>query len=245
MTTIQPLGNPTMESPQSGFVNLLQIGSPIQQTTLCQQQYQTFMAFQQQLQQYQAFQQFQQQQFQPQPSQLPHSSDFVSETQHSPPPQPKKKKRKKKLVRPTTTQERVPWTTEEQEKLADTWISASQDPIEGDSQTYVRAVCYELTGREKQNPDQISLKWRDIRLKRTEFEEIYNNLLNIHKIRSTDFDGFKADFDQFEKITPTRKTFPYVKASLKLKDVLQWKEQTEGSLQSFGSKRSRNPDATS
>nr|KAJ0212364.1 hypothetical protein LSAT_V11C400199010 [Lactuca sativa] len=77
---------PTMESPQGGFINLLQ-------------------------------------------------SDFVPETQPSPPPQPKKKKGKKP-ARPTTTQERVPWTKEEEEKLAEAWVAASEDPIVGDSQPY-------------------------------------------------------------------------------------------------------------
>nr|KAJ0202505.1 hypothetical protein LSAT_V11C500297250 [Lactuca sativa] len=43
----------------------------------------------------------------------------------------------------------------------------------------------------------------------------------------------------------TRKTFPYVKPLLNLKDAPKWKEQTEGTSQSSGSKRSRNPDATS
>nr|KAJ0198014.1 hypothetical protein LSAT_V11C700349400 [Lactuca sativa] len=100
---------PTMESPQGGFINLLQSGSPIQQTPLFQQQYQPFPAFQQQQmqQQYQQFQQLQQLQqqssqqqqqppiSQPPSSQPPLSPDFVPETQPSPPPQPKKKKGKK------------------------------------------------------------------------------------------------------------------------------------------------------
>nr|KAJ0221887.1 hypothetical protein LSAT_V11C200054390 [Lactuca sativa] len=94
---------PTKESPQGGFVNLLQNGSPIQQTPLFQQQYQHFLSFQQQQmqQQYQQFQQFQQlQQLQQQTSQQPPisqpplSPNFVAETQPSPPPQPKKKKEK-------------------------------------------------------------------------------------------------------------------------------------------------------
>nr|KAJ0196121.1 hypothetical protein LSAT_V11C700375360 [Lactuca sativa] len=96
---------PTMESPQGGFLNLLQTGSPIQQTPLFQQQYQHFLSFQQQMsQQNQQFQQFQQlqqlqqqssQQQQPLISQPPLLPDFVAETQPSPPPQPKKKKGKK------------------------------------------------------------------------------------------------------------------------------------------------------
>ena len=252
---------PTMESPQGGFINLLQSGSPIQQTPLFQQQYQPFPAFQQQQmqQQYQQFQQFQQlqqlqqqssQQQQPPSSQPPLSPDFVPETQPSPPPQPKKKKGKKP-ARPTTTQERVPWTKEEEEKLAEAWVAASEDPIVGDSQTYgsfwekVRAIFYELMESETRNADQITSKWRDIRLKCTEFGGIYNNLLNIRKSGSNDFDVFKAAMDQYEKTTPTRKAFPYMKPWLKLKDSPKWKEQTEGSSQSSGSKRSRNPDGTS
>nr|KAJ0194646.1 hypothetical protein LSAT_V11C700354110 [Lactuca sativa] len=103
-----------MESPQGGFINLLQTSSPIQQTTI---------------------------------------SSFPDEEQ----------------------------------KLANAWISASQDPIESDSQTFgcfwekVCAVFYELTGSEIQNPYQISSKWRDIRLKCIEFGRIYNNILNIRK----------------------------------------------------------------
>nr|KAJ0208739.1 hypothetical protein LSAT_V11C400164720 [Lactuca sativa] len=111
-----------------------------------------------------------------QPSQPPHSPDFVSETQHLPPPQPKKKEKK---TSPTHHHPR------KEEKLDEAWISASQDPIEGDSQTFgcfwekVYTVFYELTGSESRNPDQISSKWRDIRLKCTEFGGIYNNLRNI------------------------------------------------------------------
>nr|KAJ0212721.1 hypothetical protein LSAT_V11C400219540 [Lactuca sativa] len=237
---------PTMESPQGGFINLLQSGSPIQQTPLFQQQYQPFPAFQQQQmqQQYQQFQQFQQlqqlqqqssQQQQPSISQRPSSQpplspDFVPETQPSPPPQPKKKKGKKNG--PTHYQPR-----KEAEKLAETWVAASEDPIVGDSQTYgsfwekVRAIFYELM--------------ENIRLKCTDFGGIYNNLLNIRKSGSNDFDVFKAAIDQYEKTTPTRKAFPYMKPWLKLKDSPKWKEQTEGSSQSSGSKRSRNPDGTS
>nr|KAJ0199238.1 hypothetical protein LSAT_V11C600337510 [Lactuca sativa] len=238
---------PTMESPQDGFINLLQSGSPIQQTPLFQQQYQHFPAFQQQQmqQQYQQFQQFQQlqqlqqqsSQQQPPSSQPPLSPDFVPETQPSPPPQPKKKKGKKP-TRPTTNQERVPWTKEEEEKLAEAWVAASEDPIVGDSQTYgsfwekVRAIFYELMESEARNADQITSKWRDIRLKCTDFGGIYNNLLNIRKSGSNDFDVFKAAMDQYEKTTPTRKAFPYMKSWLKLKDSPKWKEQTEGSSQS-------------
>nr|KAJ0213550.1 hypothetical protein LSAT_V11C400214390 [Lactuca sativa] len=148
------------------------------------------------------------------------------------------------LTRPTTAQERVPWSKEEEEKLAEAWVAASQDPIVGDSQPYgsfwekVRAIFYELMESETRNADQITSKWRDIRLKCTEFGGIYNNLLNIRKSGSNDFDVFKAAIEQFEQTTPTRKAFPYMKPWLKLKD------QTEGTSQSSGSKRSRNPDAT-
>nr|KAJ0204529.1 hypothetical protein LSAT_V11C500277630 [Lactuca sativa] len=173
-----------------------------------------------------------------------------AEIQPSPSPQPKKKKGKKS-VRPNTTQERVvPWTKDEEEKIVQAWISASQDPIEGDSQTFgcfwekICAMFYELTGSESRNPYQISSKWRNILLKSTEFGGIYHNLLNIRKSRSNDFDVIKAALDQFEKITPTRKAFPYVKPWPKLKNAPKWKEKMEGSSQSSGSKHSRNPDAT-
>nr|KAJ0225851.1 hypothetical protein LSAT_V11C100003350 [Lactuca sativa] len=137
---------PTMESPQGAFSSFQQ----------------------QQIQQYQVFQQFQQQQFQPQPSQPPHSSYFVSETQPSPPPQCEKKKGKK-LVRPKKGSH------------------GQKRKMKSDSQTFgcfwekVCAVFYELTGSESRNPDQISSKWGDIRLKCTEFGGIYNILLNIRK----------------------------------------------------------------
>nr|KAJ0191858.1 hypothetical protein LSAT_V11C800443190 [Lactuca sativa] len=163
----------------------------------------------------------------------------------------KKEKRKKKPARPTTNQERVPWTKEEEEKLAEAWVAASEDPIVGDRQTYgsfwekVQAIFYELMESQTRNADQITSKWRDIRLKCTDFGGIYNNLLNIRKSDSNDFDVFKAAMDQYEKTTPTRKAFPYMKLWLKLKDSPKWKEQTEGSSQSSGSKRSRNPDGTS
>nr|KAJ0215553.1 hypothetical protein LSAT_V11C300121870 [Lactuca sativa] len=76
----------------------------------------------------------------------------------------------------------------------------------------------------------------------TKMHRILSNLQqpsNIRRSRSNDFEVFEAALDQFEKITPTRKAFPY------LKDVPKWKEQTEGTSQSSDSKRSRNPDATS
>nr|KAJ0212093.1 hypothetical protein LSAT_V11C400211270 [Lactuca sativa] len=129
-----------------------------------------------------------------------------------------------------TTQERVPRTKEEEEKLAEAWVSASQDPIERDNQTFnyvwekVRSMFYALTGSER----------------------IYNNLQNISKSGSNNFDVFKAILDQFEKTTPTCKAFPYVKSWLKLKDALKWKEKIEETSQtSSSSKRSRNSDATS
>nr|KAJ0211070.1 hypothetical protein LSAT_V11C400189690 [Lactuca sativa] len=162
-----------------------------------------------------------------------------------------KRKKEKKTARPTTTQERVSWTKEEEEKLAEAWVAASEDPIVGDSQTYgsfwekVRAIFYALMESQTRNADQITSKWRDIRLKSTDFGGIYNNLLNIRKSDSNDFDVFKAAMDQYEKTTPTRKAFPYMKPWLKLKDAPKWKEQTEGSSQSSGSKRSRNSDGTS
>nr|KAJ0217467.1 hypothetical protein LSAT_V11C300109410 [Lactuca sativa] len=143
-----------------------------------------------------------------------------------------------KPARPTTAQERVPWTKEEEEKLAEAWVVASKDPIIRDSQPYgsfwekVRAIFYELMESETRNADQITSKWRDIRLKCTEFGGIYNNLLNIRKSGSNDFDVFKAAMDQFEKTTPTRKAFPYMKPWLKLKDAPKWKEQTEGTSRS-------------
>nr|KAJ0216177.1 hypothetical protein LSAT_V11C300125190 [Lactuca sativa] len=80
----------------------------------------------------------------------------------------------------------------------------------------------------------------NIRLKCTEFGEIYNNLLNIRKSDLNDFDVFKVAMEQFEKTTPARKTFWYMKRWLKLKDALKWKEQTEGTLQSSGSKHLEN-----
>nr|KAJ0204292.1 hypothetical protein LSAT_V11C500261560 [Lactuca sativa] len=149
---------PTMESPQGGFINLLQTGSPIQQIPLFQQHYQLFPSFQQQQisQQYQQFQQFQQlqqlqqqasQQQQPPISQPPLSPDF-----------------EKNPARTTTTQERAPWTKYEEEMLAEAWVAASQDPIVGDSQPYesfwekVRAIFYELMESETQNADQITSK---------------------------------------------------------------------------------------
>nr|KAJ0207919.1 hypothetical protein LSAT_V11C500250600 [Lactuca sativa] len=98
---------------------------------------------------------------------------------------------------------------------------------------------------ETRNADQITSKWQDIRLKCTEFGGIYNNLLNIRKSSSNNFDVFKAAMDQFEKTTPTRKAFSYMKPWLKLKDAPKWKEHMEGTSQSSGSKRSRNPDGTS
>nr|KAJ0203931.1 hypothetical protein LSAT_V11C500270230 [Lactuca sativa] len=121
-----------------------------------------------------------------------------------------------------------------------------------DNQTFnrfwekVRTIFYALTGSESRNPYQISFKWCDIRLKCMKFGGIYNNLQNIRKSGSNDFDIFKAALEQFEKTMSTHKTFPYVKAWLKLKDAPKWIQQTEGTSQtSSGSKRSRNPDATS
>nr|KAJ0195571.1 hypothetical protein LSAT_V11C700344000 [Lactuca sativa] len=106
---------PTMESPQGGFINLLQTGSPIQQTPL--------------------------------------NATFTTTST-------KKEKRKKKPVRPNTAQERILWKKEEEEKLVEACVAASENPIVGDN-------------------------------------------------------------------------------------APKWKEQTEGTSQSSGSKRSRNPNATS
>nr|KAJ0209249.1 hypothetical protein LSAT_V11C400219270 [Lactuca sativa] len=96
----------------------------------------------------------------------------------------------KKPARPTTTQERVPWTKEE-EKLAEAWVAASEDPIIGDSQPY-GSFWKKLMESETRNADQIMSKWRDIRLKCTEFGGIYNNLLNIRKSGSNNFNILKT-----------------------------------------------------
>nr|KAJ0222439.1 hypothetical protein LSAT_V11C200073710 [Lactuca sativa] len=136
-----------------------------------------------------------------------------------------------------TSQERVPCTKEEEEKLADAWVSAFQYPVEGDNKTFncfwekVRSVFCALTGSESRNLDQISSKWRDIRLKCIEFGGVYNNLQNIRKSWSNDFDVFNTGLDQFEKTTSTRKTFSY--------------QTEEASQTSLVSKCSRNLDATS
>nr|KAJ0201026.1 hypothetical protein LSAT_V11C600310520 [Lactuca sativa] len=87
---------------------------------------------------------------------------------------------------------------------------------------------YEITGSESRNPDQIISKWCDIRLKYTKFREIYNNLQNIRKSDSNDFDVFKINL---EKKLSARNVFPYVKPCLKLKDAPKWEEQTEGTSQ--------------
>nr|KAJ0197335.1 hypothetical protein LSAT_V11C700372060 [Lactuca sativa] len=157
------------------------------------------------------------------------------------------KKEKRKKIGPTHHHPRKGPIDKKTKKK----MSASQDPIVGDSQPYksfwekVRAIFYELMKSETRNAYQITSNWRDIRLKCTEFGGIYNNLLNIRKSGSNDFDVFKVAMDQFEKTTPTRKAFPYMKSWLKLKDAPKWKDQTEETSESSGSKRSKKPDGTS
>nr|KAJ0217880.1 hypothetical protein LSAT_V11C300116910 [Lactuca sativa] len=77
------------------------------------------------------------------------------------------------------------------------------------SRCVVQTIFYALTGSESQNPDQISSKWRNIRLKCMKFGGIYNNLQNILKNESNHFDVFKAALDQLEKTMLTRKAFSY------------------------------------
>nr|KAJ0188366.1 hypothetical protein LSAT_V11C900497270 [Lactuca sativa] len=136
----------------------------------------------------------------------------------------------------------VPWRKEEEEKLSKVWVLTSQYLTEWDSQTFnclwekVGSALYALMGSESGNPDQISSKLRDLRLKRTEFGRIYNNLKNLQKSKSNDFD----------KTTLTHEVFPYVKSWLKVKDAPKWKELTEGISQiSSNSNRSINYDVTS
>nr|KAJ0194082.1 hypothetical protein LSAT_V11C800389410 [Lactuca sativa] len=81
----------------------------------------------------------------------------------------------------------------------------------------VQTVFYCLEGSEHRNPDQISLQWHNLRPKCTEFGGIYNNLSNLHKCRSSNFDVFKATKDQYVKTTATRKAFPYLKPWLQKK----------------------------
>nr|KAJ0219115.1 hypothetical protein LSAT_V11C300143310 [Lactuca sativa] len=123
-----------------------------------------------------------------------------AETQPSSPPQPKK--RKEKLVKTTHTNqsERVNWTKEEEDN-----------------------VFYGLMGSESRNTNQINSKYGDLRLKCGELGGIYNNLSNLHKSESSNFNVFKAVMDQFEKIKAPHKPFPYLKPW----DAPKWEELSE------------------
>lgn len=67
----------------------------------------------------------------------------------------------------------------------------------------------------------------DVRIKYTEFRKIYNNLPNLYKSGSNDFDVLNTTMEQHEKTIVTCKTFPYVKLWLRLKDALKWIRMTQ------------------
>ncbi|XP_023730334.1 uncharacterized protein LOC111878052 [Lactuca sativa] len=181
--------------------------------------------FQQQLpqSQFQGFQQFRPQQFQTQPSQqfqtqpsqvpCPQSptinldndeDDRFEETQPS---------RRRKSKGKATNRRGTTWIEEEEEALAKAWISISCDSRTGNAQTrtsfWVRVLdhFHSLLGRQTgRTYDAVNGKWRELRAACTKFNGIFENLKNMHKSGSNDFNILSTACQQF-KVTTGGKAF--------------------------------------
>ncbi|XP_052621241.1 uncharacterized protein LOC128127045 [Lactuca sativa] len=204
---MQLLNSPIQQQPL--FINL-----PCNPQILQQQRPQ-----QQFIPQFQGFQQQASPQFQTQSSQVPLSQSqtvnldnddvLVQETpQSSRRRQPKGKGKKKAMA----------WNEEEEEALAKAWIFISCDSRRGNAQTgesfWNRFLdhFHALLGRKTDRSyDAVNGKWRDFRAICTKFHGIFENLKNMRKSGSNDFNILSTACYQF-KVTNNGKPFGHQKA---------------------------------
>ncbi|KAI3709706.1 hypothetical protein L2E82_39472 [Cichorium intybus] len=179
---------------------------------------------------------------QPSPQPQSVSPEIVQDTQEEDDNQTRRAARKK--GKKPVGEKQINWSIEEELNLMKAYISISVDPIVGDSQTQdtfwskVQAIFYDLMGEKTRNMDKITGKFREMRLKLNQFNGIYNDLKNVRKSWSSDFEDFNAALQQYEKTTPTRKAIPYIQAWTELKKQPKWLLVEDS--QSSGTKRSRS-----
>ena len=155
----------------------------------------------------------------PAPEFVPDSPEFIPETQPEPAKKATKgrKKGKAKVTEPTEDNEGKKvtgaWTNEEELALTRAWIACSENKEEGNSMPKndfwkkIKTHFDAQVGKGRRKDDQLSGKWRDIRLKVGEFCGIYHNLERLHRSGSNDFDVYTAALEQYKKTTATRKVF--------------------------------------
>ncbi|XP_042755737.2 uncharacterized protein LOC122196654 [Lactuca sativa] len=220
---------PTPNTPSDYEAYMQLLNSPIQQQSLFTNLPYNPQFFQQRTQQqfiqpqfipqFQAFQQQASPQFQTQSSQVPltqsqivkldNDDEMVQETPQSSRRRQARGKGKKKATA---------WTEEEEEALAKAWIFISCDLRRGNTQSaesfWNRVVdhFHALLGRKTdRSNDAVNGKWRDLRAICTKFNGIFENLKNMHKSGSNDFNVLSTACYQF-KLTNNGKTFGHQKA---------------------------------
>ncbi|KAL7607052.1 uncharacterized protein LOC111921517 [Lactuca sativa] len=208
---MQLLNSPIQQQPL--FTNI-----PYNSQFLQQQRPQQQFTQPQFIPQFQAFQQQASPQFQTQSSQVPltqsqtvnldNNDEMVQETPQSSRRRQARGKGKKKA----TT-----WTGEE-EALAKAWIFISCDSRRGNAQSeksfWNRVVdhFHALLGRKTDlSYDAVNGKWRDLCAICTKFNGIFENLKNMHKSGSNDFNVLSTACYQF-KLTNNGKPFGHQKA---------------------------------
>ena len=105
------------------------------------------------------------------------------------------------------TPKRMNWSENEKENLAQAWVAASEDPVTPPNfWVKVGNVFHDLMGCRSRSLDEICSKFRDIRVKCLEFNEIYNFVIN----NVDEGDLFAVTMHQYEDMKHT--LFKHVKA---------------------------------
>ncbi|KAL7583608.1 hypothetical protein Lser_V15G45096 [Lactuca serriola] len=165
---------------------------------------------------------FQQPQPSSQPSQVPLSQsqpvnlddedddERVQETQPS--------RRRQKKSKDSTKKKNTRWTEEEEATLAKAWIAISQDGDFANAQSghsfwnRILDHFHALLGRQTSRTyDSVNAKWHDLRATCTKFNGVFDNLKNMHRSGSNDFNILSTALHQY-KITNNGKPFGNQKA---------------------------------
>ncbi|XP_076883460.1 uncharacterized protein LOC143532242 [Bidens hawaiensis] len=118
------------------------------------------------------------------------------------PDKPRKRKHRKKQATASAPEVTVrkceKWTTEEEVVLARAWVNEPEEP-KIDHWKRVREKFHNTMGRgEYRNPDMISSKWRETRLKVEKFEGIYKKNFDNRESGTSDLNIFQDSCDEYK-----------------------------------------------
>ncbi|XP_076943538.1 uncharacterized protein LOC143613810 [Bidens hawaiensis] len=160
--------------------------------------------------------------------------DIVPKTQ----PATRKRKHRKKqastLAPEATVRKCEKWTSEEEVALARAWVDEPEEP-KIDHWKRVREKFHNTMGRgEYRNPDMISSKWRETRLKVEKFEGIYKKNFNNRESETSDLNIFQDSCDEYK--TEMGSAFVHNKVWEVVRSCTKW---TNLSLMGQSSKRTK------